>query len=176
MEDLVRLSAGRWLIPLLALAGERDGLRFTEAVRRLGLARGVARSSFHTLIEGGWLSRNPGHGHPLRPEYVLTARGEERARWCARVVRARDQVGLTPEGLTRWTLPLISELAPGEARFSGLKLALEPVSPRALSLTLKGAIGLGLINRRLEESFPPTPRYALAARGQPLAEAMANRR
>lgn len=174
MEDLVRLSAGRWLMPLLALAGERGGLRFAEAVRRLGLSRGIARSSLDALVEGGWLVRNTGHGHPLRPEYLLTERGRERSRWCERVLLVRDQVGLAPETLTRWTLPLISELAPGEARFSGLKAALRPVSPRALSLTLKSAIGLGLIDRRLEESFPPKPFYALAARGQPLAEAMAN--
>lgn len=174
MEDLVLLSAGRWLMPLLALAGERGGLRFAEAVRRLGLSRGIARSSLDALVEGGWLVRNPGHGHPLRPEYLLTGRGRERSRWCAQVMNARVQVGLAPETLTRWTLPLISELTPGEARFSGLKAALEPVSPRALSLTLKSAIGLGLIDRRLEESFPPKPLYALAARGQPLADALAN--
>lgn len=176
MKDLVRLSAGRWLIPLLALAGERDGLRFAEAVRRLGLARGIAHSSLDTLVEGGWLFRNPGHGHPLRPEYLLTSRGQEGAEWCVRVMQARDQIGLVPTGLTRWTLPLVSELAQGEARFSRLRVSLEPVSPRALSLTLKSAIGSGLIDRRLEESFPPTPLYALSARGAPLAEAMASSR
>lgn len=170
---MIRLSAGRWLMPLLALAGEREGLRLAHAVRSLGISRGIAQTSLEALIEGGWLTRNPGYGHPLRPEYVLTPLGASRAGWCARIMTTRAMLGLAPTGLTRWTLPLVNELGAGETRFSGIETALAPISPRALSLTLKGAIGQGLIDRSLEMSFPPTPRYALSARGRPLADAIA---
>jgi len=172
LDELIRLSAGRWLVPLLALASAGQGLRFAEAVRRLGLARGVARGSVDALVAGGWLARNPGHGHPLRPEYVLTERGGLAGAWCERAMAARSSLGLAPETLTRWTLPLVAVLARGEARFGELSAALAPVSPRALSLTLKAALGQELIARRLEDSFPPVPVYSLAGRGRRLAEAV----
>jgi DNA-binding HxlR family transcriptional regulator len=171
-EELIRLSAGRWLVPLLALASAHGGLRFAEAVRRLGLARGVARSSLDALIAGGWLARNPGHGHPLRPEYVLTAKGEVAGGWSEQVMAAREALGLAPDALTRWTLPLTGALANGEARFGELAEALAPVTPRALSLTLKGALARSLVARRLEDRFPPVPVYALTVRGGRLARAM----
>lgn len=169
-DELMRLSAGRWLIPLLALASAGGGMRFAEAVRRLGLARGVARDSIDTLVAGGWLARNPGHGHPLRPEYVPTTAGKVAGAWCERVMAAREALGLEPAALTRWTLPLLAALGE-EARFGELATALAPVSPRALSLTLKAALAEGLIARRLEDSFPPVPVYRLDERGRELVEA-----
>ena len=169
-DELIRLSAGRWQIPLLALASAGGGLRFAEAVRRLGLARGVARATLDALIAGGWHARNPGHGHPLRPEYVLNAKGSAAGAWSEAVMRVRGELGLAPEALTRWTVPLVATLAGGEARFGTLAAALAPVSPRALSLTLKGALGETLVARDLRDSFPPVPVYALTARGQRLAE------
>ena len=175
-DELTRLSAGRWLVPLLAMASKDanagGGLRFAEAVRRLGLARGVARASLDALVAGGWLARNPGHGHPLRPEYVLTGAGRAAGEWSEAVMAARAELGLAPDALTRWTLPLVAALAGGEARFGALSAALAPVSPRALSLTLKAALAERLAARRLEASFPPVPVYALTQRGRRLAEAL----
>ena len=171
-DELIRLAAGRWQIPLLALASARKGLRFAEAVRHLGLSRGVARASLDALVAGGWLVRNPGHGHPLRPEYVLSATGRAVGKWSETVMAARTELGLAPEALTRWTLPLIAALAAGEARFGELSASLAPVSPRALSQTLKAALVAKLVTRRLEDSFPPVPVYALAARGRLLAAAL----
>ena len=86
---------------------------------------------------------------------------------------ARADLGVAPEALTRWTLPAIVVLAAGEARFGELSAALVPVSPRALSLTLKAALAAKLATRRLEDSFPPVPVYALTSRGRKLAAAMA---
>jgi len=174
-DELIRLCAGRWQIPLLALASAGDGLRFAEAVRRLGLARGVARASFDALIEGGWLARNPGHGHPLRPEYVLTPEGRAAGPWCEAVMRARDALGLAPDALTRWSLPLLVVLGDGEARFGTLAERLAPVSPRALSLTLKAALAEALVTRALQDSFPPVAVYALTGRGGRLVEAATGR-
>ncbi|HWK42142.1 MAG TPA: winged helix-turn-helix transcriptional regulator [Croceibacterium sp.] len=171
-EDLIRLSSGRWLVPLLALASGQDGLRFAEVLHRLGLARGVARASLDALVAGGWLARNSGHGHPLRPEYVLTQRGVAAGVWAEQVMAAREALGLAPDALTRWTLPLAGRLATGEARFGEISTALSPVSPRALSLTLKGALAHRLIGRRLEDRFPPVPVYALTSRGSDLARAI----
>ena len=86
---------------------------------------------------------------------------------------ARAELGLAPDALTRWTLPLVAALAGREARFGELSAALAPVSPRALSLTLKAALAERLAVRRLEASFPPVPVYSLGERGRRLVEALA---
>ncbi|MGQ0659352.1 winged helix-turn-helix transcriptional regulator [Sphingosinicella sp.] len=169
--DLRRLTAGRWLLPLLALVGARQGARFAEMLP-LGLSRSVLAASLAQLIEAGWLQRNPGHGHPLRPEYVLTAAGRPLAILAVRVAAARDALGLPPELLSRWALPAVSRLAVGPCRFSTLRAALAPVTPRALSLALKQLQAAGLIDRALEERYPPIAIYGLTGRGERLAAAM----
>jgi DNA-binding HxlR family transcriptional regulator len=170
--DLRRLTAGRWLLPLMALAGETGGSRFAAMRARLGLSRSVLAASLAQLVEAGWLARNPGHGHPLRPEYLLTRAGRPIAVFAARVMGAREALGLAPEDLSRWALALLARLAERPARFSELRAALAPVTPRALSLALKQLEAGGMIDRSLEGSYPPTALYALAARGRVLAEAM----
>lgn len=169
--DLMRLTAGRWLMPLMALVGERQGARFAEMLS-LGLPRSTLSASLDQLIEAGWLQRNPGHGHPLRPEYVLTEAGRPIADFSAQVTAARDALGLAPDQLSRWALPAARRLAEAPARFSALRAALAPVTPRALSLALKQMQSASLIDRALEESYPPTAIYALTGRGEMLAEAM----
>lgn len=170
--DLRRLSAGRWLAPLMALLDQRQGARFAEMLAALGLSRGVLSASLDQLQRAGWIRRNPGHGHPLRPEYVLTAAGPPIAAFSTRLMAARARLGLGPGDVTRWTLPLIAALGHGAARFSELRAVLAPVTPRALSLTLKQAVAAGLVGRALEDSFPPTAIYALSDRGRSLAAAL----
>ena len=70
-----KLVAGRWLVPLMAHVGAEEGARFAAMRARLGLSRSALAASLAQLQEAGWLRRNPGHGHPLRPEYILTAAG-----------------------------------------------------------------------------------------------------
>jgi DNA-binding HxlR family transcriptional regulator len=124
------------------------------------------------LVARGWLARNPGHGHPLRPEYVLSEAGRPVAAWCGRVIRQRASLGLGKDELGRWSLPLIGRLDRRTERFSTLQADLAPISPRSLSLGLKQLVSTGLAARRLEDSFPPTALYGLTTRGQRFAEAI----
>ena len=55
------------------MSAAAGGSRFAVMLARLGLSRSALAASLAQLQEAGWLRRNPGHGHPLRPEYVLTA-------------------------------------------------------------------------------------------------------
>jgi DNA-binding HxlR family transcriptional regulator len=171
-RDLRRLVAGRWLVPLLALIGTEDGARFAAMLARLGMSRSVLAASLAHLQDAGWLRRNPGHGHPLRPEYILTLPGEPVAAFCIKVMAERDRLGLEPGQMPRWSLPLISTLARDRARFSNLRTSLMPVTPRALSLTLKQMLSVDLIDRTLEDEFPPIAIYGLTGRGARLAAAM----
>lgn len=170
--DLRRLTAGRWLIPLMAHVGAGDGSRFAAMLARLGLSRSALAASLAQLQAAGWLMRNPGHGHPLRPEYVLTEAGVPIAGFCMKMMAQRARLGLRPGQLPRWSLPLIARLDGGAARFSMLREALRPVTPRALSLTLKQMLSVDLIDRALEDDFPPIAIYGLTGRGHALASAM----
>jgi DNA-binding HxlR family transcriptional regulator len=171
-DDLLWLTASRWLMPVLALTSRESGARFAVMARQLGASRSMLGRTIPQLEEKGWLAPNPGHGHPLRPEYVLTETGRSIGAWCERVMDERERLGLQPDQLTRWSLPLLSRLGGGWARFSTLEADLRPISPRALSLTLKQALATGLIERRLEDAFPPMPLYGLTSRGESLAHAL----
>lgn len=168
-DDLRRLSAGRWLAPLMAHLDAAGGSRFA-AMLALGLPRATLAASIAQLLEAGWIARNPGHGHPLRPEYVLTEAGLPVAALASNVMASRARLGLEP--LSRWSLPIVARLDGGEARFSALRDSLRPVTPRALSLSLKQLLGARLIDRALEDDFPPVPIYGLTGRGEALAEAL----
>ncbi len=170
-DDLRWLVESRWFLPLLALASREDGVRSSALVARLGISRSMLKGVIGRLLGKGWLMRNPGHGHPLRPEYILTEAGRTVAAWCERVMEERRRLGLE-DGLGRWALPLVGRLDRRWERFSWLEAQLAPVSPRSLSLALKQLLEVRLVERRLEESFPPTPLYGLTDRGQRLARAM----
>lgn len=171
--DLRRLSAGRWSVPALALMSREGGARFGVLVRRLGISRSVLSSHVEALMKAGWIRRNPGHGHPLRPEYLLTEAGRPVAAWCERVMAERERLGLESRHLGRWALPVLIDLRPGRKRFSDLQAELRPVTPRALSLTLKRMLDVELVDRRLEAAFPPHPVYGLTPRGLSFASAVA---
>jgi DNA-binding HxlR family transcriptional regulator len=171
-EDLRWLIGSRWFVPLLALASREEGVRSAALAARLGISRSMLSAVLGQLLGKGWLMRNPGHGHPLRPEYVLAEAGRPVGAWCERVVEERRHLGLDGHALGRWTLPLVGRLDRRWERFSWLEAQLSPISPRSLSLALKQLLEVRLVERRLEDSFPPRPLYGLTGRGQRLARAM----
>src|SRR4051812_19869059 len=84
------------------------GSRFATLTGTLGVSGESLRRTLAFLVEESLVARNPGHGHPLRPEYVLTERGTEIAPACADVLAA-----LGPNeavGLKKWSLPVLAEL------------------------------------------------------------------
>jgi DNA-binding HxlR family transcriptional regulator len=171
-DDLRWLVGSRWFLPLLALASREDGVRSAALAARLRISRSMLAGVLDRLLDKGWLARNPGHGHPLRPEYLLTAAGRPVGAWCERVMEERRRLGLEGAGLGRWALPVVGLLDRRWERFSWLEARLSPVSPRSLSLALKQLLDVRLVDRRLEDVFPPRPLYGLTNRGQRLARAM----
>lgn len=172
--DVLRaLCSSRWAIPVLALLSRESGSRFAVIERRFGLSRHSLTRTLAHLREQGWVMPNPGHGHPLRPEYVLTHAGTVIGAACVRIDDARTRLGLEAPDLSRWTLPVAGGLGDDWTRFGCLQARLNPVTPRALSLTLQAMIGQDLVQRRLEDRFPPVPLYGLTGRGEELAAAVA---
>ena len=168
------LTANRWAMPVMALLAREKGSRFAVIAARFGLSSHSLTRCLQHLREAGWVIPNPGHGHPLRPEYVLTALGEAIGGACARIMEARARLGLAAPDVPRWGLPIVAGMGPGWTRFGELQTRLSPVTPRALSQTLQSMIGQDLVKRRLEDRFPPVPLYGLTGRGRDLAGAMAD--
>jgi DNA-binding HxlR family transcriptional regulator len=156
--DLIALFHYRWSAPVLAELGRTGGTRFVVLVKRLGIGRESLRRTLAALIELELVRRNPGYGHPLRPEYLLTERGVGVARTCTRLLSALD--GKASVALKKWSLPVIAALAQ-PARFSELREALPGITARSLALALKELEAAELVHRRVEETYPPSTVYAL---------------
>src|SRR5262245_29802381 len=99
MSTLVALFHNRWSVPILAELHRQRGSRFVTLARTLGMSRESLRRTLAALIESGLVGRNPGYGHPLRPEYVLTTRGERVAARGEPLVRLLRELGLEEVGL-----------------------------------------------------------------------------
>jgi DNA-binding HxlR family transcriptional regulator len=168
---LLALSGQRWLAPLLAEMAAQDGARFAILLHRLNLPRDSLVRALTAAQALGWVMRNPGHGHPLRPEYLLTTTGRDVAVRAARIVAAQAQLGLAPGAVTRWGLPILAGIGAGHDRFNALSRVLAPATPRALS---QGLVALGrcaLVDRRVIDSRPPVSLYGLTSTGRTLAGA-----
>jgi DNA-binding HxlR family transcriptional regulator len=146
IEELIALCHHRWSTPVLAELGRTGGARFVVLVNRLGVGRASLQRALAALVELGLVRRNPGYGHPLRPEYVLTPEGEEAAVRCARLLAAVD--GKSGVLLRKWSLPVLVALC-DNARFSELREALPGITARALALALKDLERAGLVTRRV---------------------------
>ena len=83
---------------------------------------------------------------------------------CRRVTPVLNRVG------DKWSMQVIMQLAHGSNRFSELKRALDGVSQRMLTLTLRGLERDGLISRHVTPTIPPRVDYELTDLGNSLRE------
>jgi DNA-binding HxlR family transcriptional regulator len=75
----------------------------------------------------------------------------------------------------KWTLLLVRDLASGRSRFCELERSLAGISPRTLSLRLRGLEEEGIVERHNYPEVPPRVEYALTAKGRallPIVEGM----
>lgn len=170
-EILRALGGNRWTVPVMALLSRDEGARFAVIARAFALSHNSLTRCLAYLRETGWVIPNPGHGHPLRPEYLLSEAGKPVGALCERLQVQREKLELAAADLPRWSLPVVAGL-PDWTRFGELQTRLAPVTPRALSQTLQAMIGQDLVKRRLEDRFPPVALYGLTGRGQDLAGAL----
>ncbi len=180
---LSRLFHHRWALPILARVAEQRGAKFVSLGRQLGVRPERLKRALLRLSELDLVVRNPGYGHPMRPEYVLGGLGQAvaasaRALWHWTARREFER-----ELLKKWQLPALLAVSGNRRRFKDIQRALPEATPRALTLALKALDGLGLIRRRVDAGYPPTPTYGttraasaalrhLQAIGAPLAEAL----
>lgn len=169
-RKLVKLCSRSWSLTALGLMADGVPGRTSPLAAAAGCGRTAMNGSVSHLVEMGLLERNPGYGHPLRPEFRLTANGEDIAKWAStlnRIVKGRADRRLLRG---KWSLPLISCL-PKELRYSDLRRQLAPVSDRALSLCLGQLSERRWISRQVStDQSPPAVRYSLNKPGSNVHE------
>ena len=168
VNRLATLCHYRWVVPVLAELRRSRGSRSVTLEKRLGISRDSLRRTLEALISRGWAMRNPGHGHPLRPEYILTPTGAELAPWCVRLMRVLAALNAHGTVLRKWSMPVALALRSGRTRFSEVRAFVPGLTPRALTLTLKDLQREGLVERLISDGYPPATCYRLTPRARKL--------
>jgi DNA-binding HxlR family transcriptional regulator len=128
-------------------------------VHVLGSNPAAMRETLDELLELGWIRRNPGYGHPLRPEYILAPRGERLGPVCARLDAAFASLNVQDVALRKWSMPVLHVIGEGPTRFTQVSRVLHDLSDRALSLTLKDLTSAAIVARTLTDGPPPGSMY-----------------
>jgi len=125
------------------------------------------------LIAIGMLERNPGYGHPLRPEFRLTRIGISAAKLACQInnVSKKEDQDLLRRS---WTLPVLASLHTPR-HFTEIKRNLPPITDRALSQSLKSMEARNWVCRGIDEiSRPPRSLYTAVNTGGILSQVTAS--
>jgi DNA-binding HxlR family transcriptional regulator len=157
-DFLTGLCSHRWALPLLPRLASGRG-RVIELAVALGASRGGVRQALEALITLDLAVRNTGHGHPLRPEFVLTPRGRRLAGIAGQIVVLTDRLSIQNCAFRKWPLPIIHSLGARGARFSELRRRLPGITDRSLSAALVELEAARLADRVISTGRPPTVEY-----------------
>jgi len=80
-KRIVKLCSRSWSLTALGLMADGVSGRVSPLAAAAGCGRTSMGASVEHLVDLGLLERNPGHGHPLRPEYRFTEQGAYVADW-----------------------------------------------------------------------------------------------
>lgn len=169
---IVKVTSRAWSLSILAHMNKGVAGRQAPLLVATGASRTAFAQSLHHLIELGLLERNPGHGHPLRPEFRITEAGKALAEFAKRLDEI--QLGSAPSALLRraWTVPVLA-VCHQPRYFKDIKQNLPAVTDRALSQSLRNLQGESWITREVDEqSGMARPLYKVANQGLEISRAI----
>lgn len=171
---LALLTHHCWALPVLAACAASPllGLKHATLLHRLGIGRESLGRTLAAVVAQGWVMSNPGVGHALRPEYVLTDAGRRIGPACSAVLAELRRLDTEDLGTQKWTLPIVASILGGARRFGDVRRCVELASPRAISLCLREMEAAGLAQRSVRDTYPPVPEYTLTKRALRLAAAV----
>lgn len=172
IKQLVNITSRAWAVPILAALHEGVPGRQAPLLTATGAGRTAFAQSMTHLIEIGLVERNPGHGHPLRPEFRLTIPGKIGAEISHKI---STLAGEEHRDLLRksWTLPVLA-ITHTPHHFNDIQRALDPITDRALSQALKALEEREWVHREVDhEARPPRPTYSAANKGAEISAIMA---
>ncbi|CUH66999.1 HxlR-like helix-turn-helix [Thalassovita autumnalis] len=169
----VNITSRAWALPILAQLDAGIAGRQAPLLAATGAGRTAFAQSMDHLITLGLMERNPGYGHPLRPEFRLTPLGKSAAKLAGDIHRIADE---TDRDLLRrsWTLPVLASLQTPR-HFIEIKRDLSPITDRALSQSLKTMEARNWVNRQVDDlTRPPRSRYSAVSTGSLLSDVTAS--
>ena len=160
IKSFVNITSRAWALPILSNLHAGVAGRQAPLLAATGASRTAFAQSMDHLIAIGLLERNPGYGHPLRPEFRLTQLGFTAAAIANKIQRVSTD---EDQDLLRrsWTLPVLTSLhAP--SHFNEIKRNLHTITDRALSQSLKSMEVRNWVCRNVDETARP-PRSIYSA-------------
>lgn len=151
----------RWDISILALLYMSKGDKLVTIQKYFEISRGVLKTCLTRLIEADLLIMNTGYGHPMRPEYILTEKGESLGPFCVEILKEGKKRNIEEVFQSRWSCPIIIGTGDQKKRFNELKMELMPVTSRALSSTVKFLYEIKCLRREILDISPPSFSYSL---------------
>jgi DNA-binding HxlR family transcriptional regulator len=161
LAPAVRLFHHRYSVPIVAVLAHDRGAKFVTLLNRTGASRDTLSETLSHLIEEGVVAKNPGYGHPMRPEYVLTPFGETLGAPCIRATEVVVELGIVEVALKKWPMLVLVAMGRGGTRFGEIKDLLPGITPRALTGALRDLQAAGLADRTITENWPPHTVYQL---------------
>ena len=158
IEVFVNATSRAWAIPILSSLHAGIAGRQAPLLSATGASRTAFAQSMDHLISIGFLERNPGYGHPLRPEFRLTELGASAADLANKIqnVTAEEDHDLLRRS---WTLPILTAIH-RPSHFNDIKRNLRSITDRALSQSLKTMEIRSWVHRHIDETArPPRPIY-----------------
>lgn len=153
IETFVNTTSRAWAIPILANLHAGVAGRQAPLLAATGASRTAFAQSMEHLISIGLLERNPGYGHPLRPEFRLTKLGVSAAAIANKIqsVTAEEDQDLLRRS---WTLPILTAIH-RPSHFNDIKRNLKTITDRALSQSLKTMEVRSWVQRNVDDNARP---------------------
>ena len=169
---LIKVTSRAWSLNILAQMHRGTPGRQAPLLCATGAGRTAFSQSLRHLVNLGLLERNPGHGHPLRPEFCLTSKGKG----IAKVANQIDSLICQPSEHTllrrAWTVPILT-VSQDPRYFGEIKSRLIPITDRALSQSLKQLETFKWLHREIETtSRPARARYLAIRTGAEISRAI----
>lgn len=153
ISHFVNIMSRAWAVPILSSLHEGVAGRQAPLLTATGASRSAFAQSIEHLIKMGLLERNPGHGHPLRPEFRLTKAGQAAASLANRIhIASKNE----DQNLLRrsWTIPILTSLQ-RPRYFNEIKRDLSTITDRALSQSLKAMETRHWVRRSVNDAARP---------------------
>jgi len=173
IKTLVNLTSKAWSLDVLALMHNGVSGRQAPLLAAAGASRTAFAQSLKHLETLGLLERNPGHGHPLRPEFRLTEKGQHIAPFAAEIHAAVPDAGQATLLRRTWSVPVLA-VTNRPKFFTEIKRDLIHITDRALSQSLQRLQQHNWIERRVNvEMHPPRPHYQVINAGAKISQTIA---
>ena len=156
------IFASKWGVPVITGLDALHGAKYVTLSSRLGVSRASVLRAVQTLIDSGVVRQNPGYGHPLRPEVVLTDLGVQIAPACSELRERIQNHPVSVVALKKWTMPVLHSVQSGAERFGDIRGSLPCATDRALVIALRDLQGVAMVRRKIENGYPPRPLYTQA--------------